>query len=61
MMTVLMSHPEHGKMYVYSPLELEQSKERGWSPVPDDLPVVPPSQHVETAVKRRGRPAKGSH
>lgn len=58
---------EQKRMCVYSKRDLEYMTSKGWSlyeKPPEDLPFVPPSPRVEASekpVKRRGRPAKGSH
>ena len=54
---------ENKRMCVYSKRDLDYMKSKGWSlyenSPPEDLPVIPPSPHVEA--KRRGRPAKSAH
>lgn len=53
-MIVLIEHPEHGRMHVYSILELERHQALGWSIVPEKRE----EQVVQQEVKKLGRPFK---
>ena len=48
-MPVLIEHPDHGRMHVYSPQELQRHILLGWSEVkePEPKPKLKPEQNKE--------------
>lgn len=57
-MIVLIEHPQHGRMHVYSQLELDRHKAMGWTPV---IEVVEKKENVipiPIQKRTRGRPKR---
>ena len=52
-MIVLIEHPNHGRMHVYSQLELDRHIKLGWSVVEEEKPI-----EKKPVIKRRGSLAK---
>jgi len=40
-MLILMRHPAHGQMYVYSTYDMEQAQKQGWEKSPAKVAVEP--------------------
>ncbi len=60
-MPILIEHPKHGKMHVYSPDELKKHESWGWFVVkPKEITHVVQEETTEEVVeiKKRGRPRK---
>lgn len=53
-MIVLIEHKQHGRMHVYSQLELDNHIQRGWYPVIQEVQQV----NNVVPIKKRGRPRK---